>query len=482
MGIKINVSENAEQINQKIKELNYRPEEVLAFSGDKIGNLPPKKGEMKDGSFIVVTKIKHELSGDYNISVPNAYSSLTYPGALLIGNQKLIEGRPDPISISRSPLDIVIDLPGLTQENNRVHIDSPDFGNVLGGINSLLNNWFETKGKDFAIPANMQYKKSILYDEKAMALAFGCDVSYMQNKLGIDFNMIREQKKSAYLMQFRQIYYTVSTDLPQNPADVFSDKVTWEALSPLIDANNPPVYVQNVQFGREIYVLMESDMSSEELETHLNSSIQFSKGSLSADFKESTKALNNSIKCTIMTYGGKPIMVNGSLDSGDIIKEINDLITENTVLSESNPAAPLCYTTVFLKNNVVAHIQGRTEYVTSKSESFSSGSITLRHDGAYVAMFTVSWDEYHFDENGNEVVERKQWNSNGVYVTAGYSTIINFPANARNISIKAEGATGLAWEPWRTSLDLVNVPLIKSRNIAIYGTTLDQLASVDPPV
>ena len=109
-----------------------------------------------------------------------------------------------------------------------MHIEVPDFGSVLGGINSLLNVWFETKGKDFSIPANMQYKKSILYDEKAMALAFGCDVSYMQNKLGIDFNMIREQKKSAYLMQFRQIYYTVSTSLPKNPADVFADSVTWK--------------------------------------------------------------------------------------------------------------------------------------------------------------------------------------------------------------------------------------------------------------
>ena len=196
----INTSENAAAINEGIRSLNYLPEEVLTFSGDKVGNLPPKKGEMKDGTYIVVTKTKHELSGDYNIAVPNAYSSLTYPGALLIANQKLIEGRPDPLAVARRPIDIVIDLPGLTQENNSLHIEAPDFGKVLGGINSLLNTWFQTKGKDFSIPANMQYKKNILYDEKAMALSFGCDVSYMQNKLGIDFNLIREQKKSAYLM------------------------------------------------------------------------------------------------------------------------------------------------------------------------------------------------------------------------------------------------------------------------------------------
>lgn len=477
----VNTGTNGVEINKEIRGLDYRPEEILAFSGDKIGNLPPKKGEMKNGSYIVVTKTKHELSGNYNIAVPNAYTSLTWPGALLIGNQKLIEGRPDPLIVSRRPMDIVIDLPGLTQENNRIRVEKPDFGNVLGGINSLLNRWHETKGRDYAIPANMQYKKSILYDEKAMALAFGCDVNYMQSKLGINFNLIREQKKSAYLMQFRQIFYTVSTSLPQNPADVFADEVSWKDLSSKINAKNPPVYVQNVQYGREIYVLMESDMSSEELETHLNTSMQFNRGTLEADLKANTKEINKSIKCTIMTYGGRPIMVNGSLESSDIIKEINDLITENTVLSESNPAAPLIYTTIFLKDNVVAHIQGRTEYITTKSEIFSSGSITLRHNGAYVARFIVSWDEYTIDSNGNEKVERKQWGNNWVNVTAGYSTIINFPANARNINIRAEGATGLDWEQWRASLNLVNIPLIKRRDIVIYGTTLNQIADVNPP-
>lgn len=41
----INTSENAAAINEGIRSLNYLPEEVLTFSGDKVGNLPPKKGK-----------------------------------------------------------------------------------------------------------------------------------------------------------------------------------------------------------------------------------------------------------------------------------------------------------------------------------------------------------------------------------------------------------------------------------------------------
>ena len=47
MPMVINSSVNAAAINEGIRNLNYLLEEVLSFSGDKISNLPPKKGEMK---------------------------------------------------------------------------------------------------------------------------------------------------------------------------------------------------------------------------------------------------------------------------------------------------------------------------------------------------------------------------------------------------------------------------------------------------
>ena len=74
---------------------------------------------------------------------------------------------------------------------------------------------------------------------------------------------------------------------------------------------------------------------------------------------------------------------------------------------------------------------------------------------------------------------KKQWDRNGHQVTAGFSTMINFKANVRNIHVVAQGATGLVWEPWRTSLDSV-YPLIQERSIGIYGTTLNQTVQVNP--
>ncbi len=473
-----NLSENAKKINDEIKGLVYDPLQVMAFQGETITKFIPKTGLMDNDRFVVVTKTKHEVNGKYDIAVPNARKDITYPGALLIGNQKLVEGVPDPLVVRRRPMEITIDLPGLT-ENNHVEVENPNYTGVTKGMNILLNNWLKNKANQFSISANMSYKKSILYDEKSMALTFGCDVEYLQNRLGIDFQAITKQESSAYLIQFKQIYYTVSAQLPEFPADVFADDVTWDDIRMKIDANNPPCYVQNVQYGREVYLLLQSSMSSSDLKAHVEGNLTLSNTKISSNQSAEMQQMNKNINCTIITLGGKPVVVNGNLQHDHIIEKVNELIQENVVLSADNPAFPLSYTVAFLKDNKIASIQGKSEYITSEATIFKSGKLNLYHGGAYVARFYITWEEIEYDDLGNIVVTKKQWDRNGHQVTAGFSTMINFKANVRNIHVVAQGATGLVWEPWRTSLDSV-YPLIQERSIGIYGTTLNQTVQVNP--
>lgn len=474
-----NTSANAKAINEGIRKLQYDPAKIMAFRGETISKFVPKSGEMDKDKFVVVTKTKHSISGKYDIAVPNARKDITYPGALLLGNQKLVEGIPDPLVLNKRPMTITIDLPGLT-EKNHVFIERNDYAGVTKGINVLLNNWLTTKADKFAISANMSYKKSILYDKKSMALTFGCDVEYLQDKLGINFSAITDQESSAYLIQFKQIYYTVSAELPQSPADVFADDITWDDISHKIDNDNPPCYVQNVQFGREVYLLLQSELSSADLKAHIEGSLKLTNGNVSTKNDVDTKSVNKNINCTIITMGGKPVVINGNLENDHIIEKVNDLIRENVILSAENPAFPLSYTVAFLKDNKIANIQGNTEYITSEAVEYSSGKLNLYHGGAYVARFYVTWEEVSYDDNGKEVITNKNWSGNGQQVTSGYSTVISFPANARNINVKAQGATALVWEPWRTSVN-ETFPLVAERTISIYGTTLNQWANINPP-
>ena len=103
--------------------------------------------------------------------------------------------------------------------------------------------------------------------------------------------------------------------------------------------------------------------------------------------------------------------------------------------------------------------------------------LTIQHKGAYVARYTITWDEISTDKNGNQTIHSRSWEGNGRNHTSGF--ILNLPikANMKNIRIKIEKATGLFWKWWQpiyeNSLFLNN----SHRTITHWGTTLNSKIS-----
>lgn len=99
--------------------------------------------------------------------------------------------------------------------------------------------------------------------------------------------------------------------------------------------------------------------------------------------------------------------------------------------------------------------------------------LTIQHKGAYIARYTITWDEINTDKNGNQTIHSRSWEGNGRNRTSGF--ILNLPikANMKNIRIKIEKATGLFWKWWQpiyeNSLFLNN----SHRTITHWGTTLN---------
>ena len=99
--------------------------------------------------------------------------------------------------------------------------------------------------------------------------------------------------------------------------------------------------------------------------------------------------------------------------------------------------------------------------------------LTIQHKGAYVARYTITWDEISTDKNGNQTIHSRSWEGNGRNRTSGF--ILNLPikANMKNIRIKIEKATGLFWKWWQPIYE--NTLLLDSpqRTITHWGTTLN---------
>ena len=103
--------------------------------------------------------------------------------------------------------------------------------------------------------------------------------------------------------------------------------------------------------------------------------------------------------------------------------------------------------------------------------------LTIQHKGAYVARYTISWDEINTDKDGNETVRSQNWEGNGKNRTSGYVLNLSVKANMKNIRVKIEKATGLVWNWWKPIYDNTLVFNTTQRTITHWGTTLNSKIS-----
>ena len=103
--------------------------------------------------------------------------------------------------------------------------------------------------------------------------------------------------------------------------------------------------------------------------------------------------------------------------------------------------------------------------------------LTIQHKGAYVARYTITWDEISTDKNGNQTIHSRSWEGNGRNRTSGF--ILNLPikANMKNIRIKIEKATGLFWKWWQPIYENTLFLNNSQRTITHWGTTLNSKIS-----
>ena len=149
-------------------------------------------------------------------------------------------------------------------------------------------------------------------------------------------------------------------------------------------------------------------------------------------------------------------------------------------LRQKNQALSLAEVEVFrfvAKNNVTTQASKPVQllnYTPVKDKT-----LTIQHSGAYIARYSISWEEVTVDKNGQLVVRSRSWEENGRNQTAG--SILNLPikSNMRNLRIKIEKRTGLIWNRWQTIYD--NRPILAQphRKITHWGTTLNSKVSDD---
>ena len=453
------------ELNKYLFGLNYDKTNILTRRGEAIENYTNTSTKQQGNEFVVVEKVKKSLSnGSADVAI-NGNGDI-FLGALFKANQDLLENKPQQISLDRSKGRISVDLPGMVGGDSYVDAN-PTASGMQEGVNTLLNRWHEKYAAKNPAPARMQYESTSAYSMNQLKAKFGSDFEKVGVNLKIDFEAVNKGEKQIEVVDFKQVYYTANFDAPKNPSDVFAPGVTVDQLKARgIDENTPPVYVSSVSYGRQMYVKFETTSKSTELKAAINAVI---KGVPIKPESEWARVLKNTTVTVSIVGGnadGAARVVTGT------VEDLKKLIQEGATFSTQNPAVPISYKTAFLKDNQVATIQSNTDYIETKVTSYKNGYLNLQHKGAYIARYYVYWDEVTYDKDGVESIRSRQWEDNGKNRTAGFQTELQFKGNVRNVRVKIQEKTGLAWEPWRTVYNRTDLPLVQKRTIINSGTTL----------
>ncbi len=394
-----NITNDAANINDYISSLNYNPEDLLNVQ--KTDGLTTKRSVKE-----TVSDPRTRTGGYYNTCSKTTYSLLNnaddiailrptngiiYPGALVKGDGSLLDGAPTPITIPRAPLNLRIDLPGISENGNLI-IENPNNSTVQSAIDNGLQWWNNNAYQEgYVNPAYISYKASTSYSQKQLAIDVDLNVEWASNSVSGQFSKTSSTTKKVAMMVFKQGFYTVTMNTPQSPAEVFGTAVNLQAIKTAMNNEEPPAYVHSVVYGRIIMFRMES--TSNATDTEMETALKYTTGvtTLTGSAKLRIESILNNTNTEVITIGGNANVASNAVTARNFADLAPILKGDNAVYSKNNPGVPIGYTIRYLKDNTIAKMGYSTEYTVPecKKEMVPSAILSFQNDGGYEARATL---------------------------------------------------------------------------------------------
>ncbi len=442
----------AEEINTIIADLSYNPSDLLNVQDT--GGAPSKKTKTDERNNTtgpvrgVISTCKTE---DYNmesnfddVAILRPTNGIVYPGALVIGNQGMLDGAPDPLNLDRAPATLRLDLPGIGEQGTIVVQDPSKNSDVQTGIDNSLEWWNANAYQDgYVNAANSSYQAATSYSSKQLSLDVGLNLEWATGSVASQFEYESTTVKRVATIAFKQVFYTVTMDTPKtnDPASVFGSEVTAAQISAAVSSEAPPAYIQSVSYGRIIMMRMES--TNIDTSISLDAVMEYASGAsgtgtINSDYDEIVK--NSSI--TIVTIGGNAEVASEAINAANIEEgpgSLNYILTgENAVYSRNNPGVPIAYTIRYLKDNSLAKMGYTTDYRVENCGSFS-----FDHENAIVENNSIYDIRYRFiyKKAGTNNSE----NGSFTEVSQNKRSIKSAPNGAHDVEIEFEFQDGFVW-------------------------------------
>jgi thiol-activated cytolysin len=440
----------------------------VAPDGD-VTTVPMTSAQTGNNEVVVCKTIHHKLTKNLSEVAILSQGAVAFPGALLIADEQLQSGAPTPIGLPRAKLTLTVLLPGTLHPSGQV---DPTVSGVQSFLNEKLEEWnkfteSDEKHQNYGNAENSFVNYSTAYTKQQVAASLGFRADWASGAASAQIDAKSTTETSVVLCYYKQVFYTVKINTPAAPSDVFDPSVTLADVRDVISNRAPPAYVDSVDYGRTLLVRMETSAvdTSVNLQGAFKQATQggvTASGNLRARYDDIIK---NATFTAVAIGGGTSVtapIFNGAV-SGDLqgLKEYFNAAR----YTRDNPGLPIAYVVRFLKDNVFATIGATTDYTELECTRYKNIYIKVAHHGGYVAKFYWSWTD--MDAHGNYTA---RGGGESGPVTAGWAITVWIPGTARDVELRGEADTLIAWNRWQEIGDIRNPE--PNKTYAAVGTTL----------
>ena len=394
----VNTEKNAADIQEYISKLSYNPEELLnvqSTGGEESAKevLEDTTSTITEGNFTTICRqTKYSLKKNFDqVAILRPTTGIVWAGALVKGNESLMDGIPEPIGIERAPITLSINLPGMGANGTRT-ITNPAASSVQAAIDSSLEWWNNNAYVDgYVNAANSSFHLGTSYSSKQLSLDVDLNSEWASGSVSTQFNYFSSDKKNVVMAVFKQAFYDVIFDTPTSPEKVFSEDASLDKVKNIVNDAAAPAYIKSVTYGRIIMFRMESTSSYKSVD--VEAAFRYAAGfSVDGNLKTTYEEILTESSIDLVTLGGnaavatEPISSTGG-NASSILDKVRGIISgENAVYSKNNPGVPIAYSVFYLKDNSLAKLGYTTEYTANECVTTQNSNTISVYLGNFTAI------------------------------------------------------------------------------------------------
>ena len=302
-------------------------------------------------------KLENDFSA-FNILNSSAINNTRlYPGAIF-KQDDIINGSyglaPN-IQRNKLPLAITIELLSKNNDADIEIIGEIDGGKVLNAKNELLR-----RANGNQVVAAMQLDFSSASDKKAFSIEAGAGVSIPDAGFSFDSNVSGSSSSSSNFLRikFYQPMYSIFVPTEKIPSLVSPSSITSDLM-----------VIDQVTYGRMMYLIIKSNDSKEDMELNMNSVFTHNGVSASASANIKNKIEKSNYEFKVIGYGGNNQKLANIIAQGftnnfvEVSKSVSEWIKDSQ-WNDKNIAYPISYSMSYVQDGKIASMKASCEEIT----------------------------------------------------------------------------------------------------------------------